>query len=145
MKLSFLPLFLIPLQASLNAQVVIRSVATSGMEVPGHPGVTMDGFGKVSMDPFGQVIFTAGRRQNNITIGNVAVSWLPGAPLEYLSSQVPRKYEEIPLTTGIRLAEWGHEREEKALDFALGRVGGEAVDLPLRVTGGGSAVCLRGR
>jgi hypothetical protein len=61
------------------------------------------------------------------------------------SSQVPRKYEEIPLTTGIRLAEWGHEREEKALDFALGRVGGEAVDLPLRVTGGGSAVCLRGR
>jgi hypothetical protein len=28
------------------------------------------------------------------------------------------------LTTGIRVAEWGHDWEEKTLDFALGGVGG---------------------
>jgi len=58
-------------------------------------------------------------------------------------SQVPGKYEEILLTKRIRQAEWGHEREEKALDFALGGVGGEAVDLPLCVAGGGSKVRFR--
>gem|GEM_PF-5512173 len=39
-------------------------------------------------------------------------------------SQVPGKNEENPLTMGVRCLEWGHEREEKTLDFALGGVGG---------------------
>jgi len=44
--------------------------------------------------------------------------------------QVPGKNEENPLAMGVRRLEWEHERVEKTLDFALGWVGGEAIDLP---------------
>ena len=44
--------------------------------------------------------------------------------------QVPGKNEENALAMGVRRLEWGHERVEKTLDFALGWVGGEAIDLP---------------
>ena len=47
-------------------------------------------------------------------------------------------------TTGIGWVGWFHEREE-ALDFAVGGLGGEAVDLPLCVAGGGQAVRVRRR